>query len=450
MNKPLAAMATLSLALAAADGARAQSISAAEEAQLRDELTLLKARIERLEQRLGTAGAAPEPRAEESPPLAVDWKGSPRARQGDRAFKVKGRIQADANYVAAPRGLDDKAFGFSSEFRRIRLGGEGKLGSGFGYKLEVELSDNAVDLVDTFVTYEHGPWLLTLGNQNPFQSLDELTGDTSGSVMERAAFTDAFGFERRLGLSAQYRGGPLIAQLGLFTDDVGALANDSDGPQGGDENDSFSIDGRIVYAPKLSDAQLHFGASAHWRKQGRTAEQSTRYRQRPFVHSVNSRLIGTTGLQVREERSHGLEFAAIKGRWHVAAEGHALRADRIAASPARFRGGYAEVGYFLTDGDSRPYENGIFGAVAPHRSLADGGLGAVQLNLRYDYLDLDSDDIRGGTQAAYLAGLIWSPIQYLRFNLNYARIRYTGALPLVDGRTDYGLHAFGSRFELDF
>ncbi|MEO5587079.1 MAG: porin, partial [Novosphingobium sp.] len=228
--RPIPLIGVAALAMVLPGAAHAQAISAQEAAVLRDEVGALKSRIEQLERRLAAASAAtaspvsaaPAAAAEQgdTPPLRTEWRGSPLLVQGDRAFKVKGRIQADANYVAAPTGLADKGLGFSSEFRRIRLGGEGKLGGGFGYKLELELSDNSVDLVDTFVTYERGPWLLTAGNQNPFQSLDELTGDTAGSFMERAAFTDAFNFERRLGLSAQYRRGPLLAQLGVFTDDV--------------------------------------------------------------------------------------------------------------------------------------------------------------------------------------------------------------------------------------
>lgn len=443
--------------------ARAQPLSGEEAAQLREEVTLLKARLEQIEKRLSTNGSpvgapvvatAPDspvpPASIPAPATKIDWRGSPQLTQDDKAFKVKGRIQADANYVAAPAGLADRGLGFSSEFRRIRLGGEGKLGAGFGYKLELELSDNSVDLVDAFGTYERGPLLLTFGNHNAFQSFDELTGDTTGSFMERAAFTDAFNFERRLGLSAQYRHGPFLAQLGVFADDIGALANDSDGPDGGDENDSFSVDGRVVFAPKLGETQLHFGASAHWRKRGRLVDSPVRYRQRPYVHSSNSRLIGTSGLAVVQERSYGAEFGLVRGPWHAAIEGHWLHAERLDAPTARFGGGYAEIGYFLTRGDSRTYGKGIFGAAAPKRPLGDGGIGAVQFNLRYDHLDLDSGAVRGGTQDAYLAALIWTPIQYLRFNLNYGYLRYTGAAPLAGGETDYGIHVLGSRFELDF
>ncbi len=448
--------------LAAAPDAQAQAqpMSEQEAQALRSEVATLRERLEMLEKRL-TETQAPAPAstaqsAAAAPPAPrVEWKGSPRFVDGDKAFKAKGRIQADANYVSHPGGLNDRGLGFSSEFRRIRLGGEGKLGAGFGYKLELELSDNSVDLVDTFVTYENGPWLLTLGNQNPLWGLDELTGDTSGSFMERAAFTDAFNFERRLGLSAQYERGAFLAQAGVFTDDVDALSNDSDGPDGGDENNSFSLDGRLVYAPKIgpdnAQTQLHFGASAHWRRLKRISDAPVRYRQRPFVHSTNTRLIGTPELDVREETSHGFEIAAIRGPWHMAAEGHWFRAARIGAPAVRFRGGYAEIGYFLTPGDTRGYDNGIFGAAKPKNPLGkNGGIGAVQLNLRYDYLDLNSRDVRGGTQNGYFAAVIWSPIQYLRFNLNYGYLDYTGARALPDGRRDYGMHVLGSRFELDF
>ncbi len=455
----------LACAAAGAEPVMAGPISEEEASELRAEIARLKGLVEALERRIGpgdpppaVARAVPPPAAAPaavpaSPPAApyrLEWKGSPRVAEGDRAFKVKGRIQADAAIVTRPDGLADRGLGFASEFRRIRLGGEGELGSGFGYKLELELSDNAVDLVDTFVTYRTGPLLLTLGNHNAFQSLDELIGDTGGSVMERAAFTDAFNFERRLGLSAQYEHGPLLAQAGVFTDDPTALANSSDGPSGGDENNSYSIDGRLVYAPRLGKARLHFGGSGHWRRLGRTADAGTRYRQRPFAHASNSRLIGTGALAVEAETSWGAEVAGVRGRLHAVAEMHWLRARRTAAPTARFRGGYAELGYFLTAGDSRPYDRGIFGAAKPVRPLGKGGIGAVQVNLRYDYLSLDSGDIRGGRQNAYVAALIWTPIQYLRFNLNYARLAYRGATPLADGRRDYALDVIGSRFELDF
>lgn len=474
--KPQIAAVSAGVLLLGASPAFAQTkppMTAEQAKSLRDDIAALRAEIAAMEQRLVESGlaeeapkavatapgapaapaahAAPAPVETASADTEIGWKGSPEFTSGDRSFKVKGRIQADAGYVSAPDGLDDQGLGFSSEFRRIRLGGEGDLGGGVGYKLELELSDNAVDLVDTFVTYETKSWLLTVGNHNQFQSLDELTGDTTGSTMERAAFTDAFNFERRLGVSAQYRGlKPWLFQGGVFTDDVTALSNDSDGPDGGDENNSYGVDGRVVYAPKLGDTQLHLGASAHYRDLKRLTESSTRYRQRPYLHSSNSRLIGTPSLNVDEELHYGVEFAAIHKRWHFATEGHWLNASQVDAPTANFGGGYAEVGYFLTKGETRAYKNGIFERTKPAAPIDRGGLGYVQLNLRYDYLSLNDGPIRGGEQNGYIAALIWAPLDYLRFNFNYAYLDYDGAAPLDDGRRNYGVHVTGARIELDF
>lgn len=443
--------------------AAAAPLTAEEGEALLEEVRALRARLAAIEARLGSTAPAPPPALAAPPSLAaqtpapapaapattaIGWKGSPQFTSGDRSFKVKGRIQLDAGHVSTPRGIADRGFGFSNEARRIRLGGEGKLGSGFGYKLELELSDNSVDLVDTFVTYEKGDWQVAIGNQNQFQSLDELTGDTSGSVMERAAFTDAFGFERRLGIAVQYHRKDLLLQAGVFSDDISALANDSDGPEGGDENDSIGIDGRAVYAPKIGDTQIHIGGSGHLRMLHRLADTPTRYRQRPYLHSSNSRVLATPAIAVDRELHYGLEVAAIHGRWHAVAESHWLNA--IGPGPnSRFFGGYAEVGYFLTD-DSRPYRNGIFGAAKPSAPLGDDGIGSIQVNLRYDYLDLNDGTIRGGTQNGWIAGIIWSPIENLRFNLNHAYLDYTGAAISAGGRRDYSLHVTGARMELDF
>lgn len=450
--------------------AAAQAISAAEAQELRAQINALKVQVERLEARLNgsasptavasaTMAASPATPAPAAPAKAaaetgISWKGGPVFSKGAASFHVKGRIQYDAGLLMTPEPLTagetaDRARGYSNELRRLRLGGEGQLGGGFGYKLELELSDNSVDLVDTFITYEKGKWLVTLGNQNAFQSLDELISDTGGSVMERAAFTDAFGFERRLGLSAQYRSGMLLAQAGVFSDSADSLTNDADGPDGGDENNSYGVDGRIVLAPKFGKTQLHFGLSGHWRDFQRLSETPQRYRQRAYLHSANSRFLSTPRIAANGESHYGLEFAGERGPLWWAGEAHWLRVSRPGLGDPIFFGGYGEVGYVLT-GESRGYKNGIFGIVKPDRPLGSGGWGALQATLRYDYLNLNDKDIVGGTQNGVIAALVWTPVEYLRLNVNYAHLDYTDAAILAAGRNNYGVDVVGWRAELDF
>ncbi len=84
-----------------------------------------------------------------------------------------------------------------------------------------------------------------------------------------------------------------------------------------------------------------------------------------------------------------MNCAVIHGPFHATGEWHwqQVRCPALATNPG-FTGGYAEIGYFLTQGDTRGYRGGVFDRTRPAHALGAGGIGAVQLNLRYDYLDL--------------------------------------------------------------
>ena len=86
----------------------------------------------------------------------------------------------------------------------------------------------------------------------------------------------------------------------------------------------------------------------------------------------------------------------------------------------------------------------------PARPVGDGGWGAVQATLRYDYLDLNDRTITGGTQNALIGALVWTPVEFLRLNVNYAHLRYTDAAILAGSDADYSVDVIGWRAELDF
>jgi phosphate-selective porin OprO/OprP len=96
------------------------------------------------------------------------------------------------------------------------------------------------------------------------------------------------------------------------------------------------------------------------------------------------------------------------------------------------------------------------GTPKPANALGKGGIGAVQLNLRYDYLTLNDAKagITGGKQNGIIGAVIWTPIQFVRFNLNYAHMSYKDAYltPAVStsARGDYSIDVVAARAELDF
>jgi phosphate-selective porin OprO/OprP len=390
---------------------------------------------------------APPPAAEAPRDRGTVFRGFPELTFGDFSIKPRGRIQYDFGHVSRPDGVAAAGLGSGDELRRFRIGVEGDLPGNLGYVFEVDLAPETVEIIDANLTWEPADGAtVTLGQHNPFQSLEELTSSRFTTFIERAAFTDAFNFERRVGLSASYGGGPLLLQGGVFLDNIQDF--DEDG------NDSKGADARAVYAPKSGETQLHFGASAHYRTNGDLfdAGATTRYRQRPLVHFTDVRFIGTPALRVQDETTWGLEAAMIRGPFHAVAETHWLHAD-TAAGDRTFFGGYVEAGVYLT-GETRGYRKGRFDRTAVRRPVLGGdnaGFGAVQLNLRYDHLDLNSGATRGGTQNGFQASFIWIPQDHIRLMLNAAHLRYDEArLPTATGDRTYGVNVVAMRAQFDF
>lgn len=389
----------------------------------------------------GTAKAASD-----ASPIQVVWKGGPEFR-GDNgwSFKPRGRLQIDAGGVNAPSGLDETSsdhLGFSTELRRAYLGFDGTMPGGFGYRFEVDLANSSVVINDMYLTYRVNKNVtLALGNQKPNTGLEDQTSDLFTSFMERASFTGAFGFERRVGLNAQYLNKAVLVQAGVFSDDPNSLNSDYD--------KSWSTDGRVVFMPTVAGGTLHLGGSVHWRTLNDSIPTVT-YQSRPFVHTTDLRFLSAGVTNADNELGLGLEAAWIKGRFHATTESYWQKVRRTGFADPTFNGGYAEVGYMLTHDDTA-YKAGVFERIRPHNGMDKGGLGAVQLNVRYDWLNLNDAGIVGGREQTAGISAIWMPTDYVRFILNYGHIWVKDSPVLVDGTDNtYGVDSMGMRAQFDF
>ena len=378
--------------------------------------------------------------AEAAPKIA--WKGAPEFTSKDGlSFKPRGRLQVDVAGVNGPAGINSKSLGYATELRRAYLGFEGTLPGNFGYRAEIDVANSGVDITDLYLTYKPKPELtLTIGQHKPFWGLEELTSDLFTSFQERAAFNTAFGFERRVGASAAYVGKSFIVQGGVFADNAADLNNDT--------NNSYSIDGRVVFMPKIGKGQLHIGGSLHQRQFNDIAT-TARYRARPFVHTTDLRLVDTKPFSADSETSYGAELAYVAGRFHATGEGHWLTAHRPGLADPTFFGGYAEVGYLLTD-DETAYKNGVYDRIRPKHPLGKGGMGALQFNARYDRLDLSDGVIVGGRQQTAAVSMLYIPVDYVRFILNYGHIWVDNAAVSAAGDRKYTADALGMRAQFDF
>ena len=423
-------------------------------------IELLQAQVEALQEALEGVKAQ---MAKATP----TWKGGPQLEDKDSgfSFKPKGFMQFDAGYVGFPNGerrgtlggLNFANLGFNTRARRIVFGAEGTLPGGFGYKAEFNFAQGTVDYEDIILTYDFkkSPLQVSIGNFYPYSSLETMTSSRLGSMLERASFTDAFNFNRRLGIGVQLsdkKADSYILQAGLFSQPI----NDTSFTRTG-----WQASLRGVYSPMLGSTRLHVGANFQHRENSRES-LAQQYRTRPLTQITDQRFVDTGNIASKSDNVVGLEFAAIHKSLHVAAEAQKLwtkgtftpaqitafnlvpntndtipsGAVGLNGNPS-FTGGYFELGYYLT-GETRGYKGGKWDRTKVLKPFQDGGWGAIQVNGRVDYMDL-SDDVdsaassvaapfyvNGGKQLGLQASVIWNPIDYLRFMAQFGHVDVTG------------------------
>ena len=124
-----------------------------------------------------------------------------------------------------------------------------------------------------------------------------------------------------------------------------------------------------------------------------------------------------------------------------------------------FHGGYLYAAYFLT-GEFNPYDrtSGELARVEPYENFflvercrggRGHGWGALQVALRYDYLDLTDGGVRGGVGNMVTGGLNWhwTPYSQVQTNVIWGDIAESGNAGPYEGG-DFWI--FGSRFMIDF
>lgn len=444
--------------------AQLQQLQAQMQSQM-DAMQAMQAQISNLQGQLAEAkaktdatatavAAIPAPTVSGKPPVAISWDGGPKIesavdpknpKAGKWSFKPRGRLQIDTASVSAPSSIGSKSLGLATEFRRAYLGFDGTIPGNFGYRIEADIANSSIDPTDIYLNYTGIKNLtLTIGQHKPFESMEDTESDLFTSFMERASFNTAFGFERRLGLSAQYQKGMVLAQVGVFTDNVTDLNSDTD--------NSYSIDGRFALQPKLFGGQAHIGGSAHYHDLN-DGYATVRYRARPFTHTTDIRFIDTKAISATSETNYGLELGWTGGPLHFTAESQWMKVNRpgTIGNPV-FNGGYAEAGIFLTKGDTLPYRQaeGAWGRVKPKNGVDKGGMGALQFNVRYDWLDLNDNGVIGGRQQLAGASLLWVATDYVRFIVDYGHLWLDDAAVVAGTSTSYGANVVGMRAQFDF
>jgi len=401
--------------------------------ELQARLTELEKQLESLEKTAATKD------------LKIRWRGAPELSSADGRFKMKlrGRLYFDYGHVSVKdrAGLAMPALNINNaEVRAARFGIQGVIFKNIEYKFESNFSGTEVNVKEASLRYILKPLSIKVGQFKQMNALEEQTSSRFITFMERAGFTDAFGLTSRVGIAVKTGGSNWTISAGYFFEDIANIQ----------KNDDNLFAARLTFAPEIRDqVKLHLGASFFTRsKSGEEYEQY--YDQRPHNHQA-SKFLQSEKFRIISETFFGLEAAAMAGPFSAQAEWGWMKNSRAenelnSNADPEYSGGYISLSYFLT-GEERSYsaEKASFGRVRVRRPVNEGGMGAVQLALRYDVVDL-THEIFGERQDIFLLGANFYLNDYARIMMNYAH----STVENHRGMANNIINSFGLRFQADW
>lgn len=330
--------------------------------------------------------------------------------QDNFTFTPQGRIQVDyTNASGDNSGADFNGF----DLRRAYIGARGKLGDRISYNVDLGV-DETGDVTPIVAFLDWKPFNTSKGNDFRFRvgqfktpmSLDESTSSRFTSTIERAAFTDSFNIQRRVGVGFVQRGKKYTLSGGVFG---GAI----DHQPFGSSNEAAL---RGTYTPYLKKKKaVHLGASVRYRTDNKDSGPN-RYTQRPYSHNIDP--IISTGRIAESDTTFAGELAVINDKVWVAGEYAVNKANcATCLTDPSFNGYYAEAGMFF--GGRKVYKNGKFNRPKVYNPVTEGGKGAFSIVARYDGLDLTDAPTIGGDLKTIILGADWYPTSNTRLGINY-------------------------------
>jgi len=438
--------------LATAAHAQATAPRTPEEAEAR--IAALEAQLATLAQQVAdlkaaTAASFKDVRATQSATTVSIAAGRPTIASGDGAYSatLHGVMQLDAAQYFQDKALpaaigNARDLNSGTNFRRARLGVDGKFAKYFDYNVLLDFGGSGTDgtgvLQEAFIQYNYAPFRVRVGAWAPNMGLED-AGSTSGSLFpERPSASEASrtlaGAERRIALQGQ-----IVQERWLLTGAVtGARTGD-----GQTYDEQLGYVARFAATPlKGADWLVHVGVNA---SKVVTPAQTTALngaypiviQDRPELRVDGQQLVSTGAIDAKNARHYGLELAAQKQGLMIQGEYFDMAIDRriptAGVSNPRFNGWYVEGGWVLT-GEARRYNPATFAfdapAIAHSFDPKTGHWGAWELAARYSVLDLNhhedaalaADRVRGGEQTIWTIGVNWFVNPVAKFSLDYLNV----------------------------
>ncbi len=353
--------------------------------------------------------------------LDASWSDGLRLNAGDGTVKLKigGRLMNDWVFQDPDSDLEDLAeFEDGTEFRRVRLYASGTLYRATEFKAQFDFAGGEATLKDMYVGFTRIPTVGTvrIGQQFEPQGLNELTSSKYITFVERALPMALVG-SRNTGILATNQAGPVHWSA--------MVSRNSDSFGESQESGEYNVIARLAAAPwnPESDRVLHLGVSgSHRALPGDEFDVSARPENHLAPKLVAANFAAETAQVI------GGEMALVAGAASLQSEYLAAVIDAKDGTDPILSGWYVSGSWFLT-GENRNYKasQGSFSRVKPASVYdGDGGTGAWEVAARFSKLDLDDENVSGGTLDDLTIGLNWYPNPNIRWMANFVRADLDG------------------------
>lgn len=322
---------------------------------------------------------------------------------GYPTLEVSGKIHLDYAFYFSDR----LEFGDAGELRRAEFGFEGLLQEDIAYDVGLDFAGGEVEIKDALLIFMGLPrGRVRVGQFKQPLSLVTLTSSTYltfiGTPLPATLATG-----RRLGVGYFIGSGAYTLAVSGYGQNLNYEGKE----------EGLGVGARLTFAPiNRPKRVLHFGIAAAW-EQAPDAADTVAFSARPEAHTTDIRLVRTGPITgVDSLKRFGLEAAGVWGPFSLQGEILRVNVSRRTGPDVTAQGWYLFASYFLT-GESRPYDQGVFGRVHP---IADTG--AWEIALRYSSLDLSDGAMRGGEEQNITLGLNYYLTSHLKFQMNYTRV----------------------------
>ena len=379
------------------------------------------------------------------------------SRKRNISLKIGGKLQFDTGGINPDNALET-AFsdleGHDTNLRRLSVDFSGIFFEDWEFKLEIDFSNIRV-IRDNWIGGKNIPIInrFRVGNMKEPFSLETQTSAMNLTFMEKSLPTAAFSPGRDVGFRMENTAldGLMTWAVGGFWN-TGSLKDVSDAADQVTDANGFNLTGRVTYVPwRLGDgsALLHLGLS--YSHGFRDEDEAERFNPLPETTLTDESLVDTGEFFMDSVDLINPEVAMVAGPLSFQGEYFHVFTGADEVGDPQFWGWYAYLSYFLT-GDHRRYNasNGTFSRIEPkhHFHPLRGEWGAWELGLRYSYVDLNDEGLKGGKERNITLGLNWYLSPDIRFQFNYinAKVEDRADPQVEDGRAD----VLQARFQIYF